>query len=107
MGADTADTNIQIIRRDGTTAAKTDTGVSKTTANSVWDFSAFCAPNDSKITVRFVNVATGAAAVDNVELTTNLPGNTTFLNAHAQILSVTGIVAKELHLNRIYVESDT
>jgi hypothetical protein len=106
VGFDSTDTNWQIIRRDGTSATKVDTGIAKSTVNAVWDLFLYGAPNGSGITVRLVNVGTGAVAIDNVEYTTTLPGNTQFLNAHAQVMSVTGTTAKTIDLNRIYCESD-
>jgi hypothetical protein len=107
VGFDSTDTNWQVIRRDGSTASKTDTGIAKSTTGALWDFYAYAAPNASTITVRVVNVGTGAVAVDNVELSTNLPTNTTFLNMHAQVMSVTGTTAKEIDVAKMYCESDT
>ena len=64
------------------------------------------AVNGTDVTFRLVDAVTGTVLVDNVVVTTNLPVNTTFLYAHAQIKSTVGTTAKLLALNRIYVETD-
>lgn len=107
IGADSGDANIQIIERNGSTATKTSTGVSKTTTGAIYDFMMFAPPNGSSVICRMVNPVTGTVHVDNVTFNTTLPVNTTFLYAHCQIRSTAGATAKNLDLNRIYVESDT
>lgn len=107
IGADSTDANLQIITRDGTTASKINTGISKTATGVVYDFTLWAPPNASSIRCRLVNVNTGVAIIENQELTANLPGNTQFLFAHAQLRSTVGTTAKVFDLNRIYVESDT
>ncbi len=105
--ADSTDANFQILTRDGATASKYDTGVSKTTTGVVYDFHMFCKPNDTKIEFSLINVNTGTVIVDSVSRTSNLPVNTTFMYAQCQIRSTVGTTAKNLDLNRIYVETDT
>lgn len=105
IGKDAADANWQIITRDGTTANKINTGVA-IAAGDIIDFFAFMAPNSSTLAVQMVNAVTGASLYENTNITANLPVNTTFLNAHAQIMSTTGTTGKVLALNRIYIETD-
>lgn len=102
---DTADSTWQICMRNGTTATKTATGCT-VTAGQILDFSMFAPPNGSSITVRLVDPITGTVYVDNVELSTNIPANTTFMYMQAHTQSVTGTTAKLLALNKMYVESD-
>lgn len=105
IGKDSTDTNWQVMARDGSAVTKTNVGLAMA-ANQVLDFTMFCKANDTKVTVRVVDPFSGTVYVDNVELTANLPVNTTFLYMHAQIMSVTGTTAKLLALNRLYLERD-
>jgi hypothetical protein len=89
LGKDSGDTTWQIITRNGTTATKTDTGVT-IASGQVMDFYIFAAPNDSKVTVRLVEQTM----------------NTTMMYAHHHIRSTAGTTAKGYALNRIYVETD-
>jgi len=73
---DSADTNWFIASRNGTTLTKTATGLA-VTAGPILDFMLFCKPNDTKITARLVNAVDGTVYVDNVDITANLPVNTT------------------------------
>ncbi len=106
-GKDSGDTTWQVITRDGTTANKTNLGQTMA-GNDIIDFYLFCKPNDSKVTARVVlQTASGPTVLmDNTDLTTNLPGNTQLLFAHAQIMATAGTTAKSLGLNRLYVETD-
>lgn len=101
---DSTDSTWQIVTR-GTATTKTPTGLD-ITAGQVLDFLMFAPPNGSSVTFRLVDAVTGTVYVDNVSVSTNLPTNTTFLYAHAQIRSTVGTTAKLLALNRIYVETD-
>lgn len=101
---DSTDTNWQFVTR-GTVTTKTDTGLA-VAAGAVLDLMIFCKPNDTKVTVRLVNAVDGTVYMDNVEITANLPANTTFMYAHVQARSTVGLTAKLLALNRIYVETD-
>lgn len=107
LGKDSGDTTWQIITRNGTTATKTDTGVT-IASGQVMDFYIFAAPNDSKVTVRLVEQTTSGpnVIVDNLEITSTLPVNTTMMYAHHHIRSTAGTTAKGYALNRIYVETD-
>lgn len=103
IGKDAADTNWQLIFR-GTAATKVDTGLA-VTAGVVLDLYMFCKPNDTKITVRVVRANDGSVIIDNVEYSTNLPANTTFLYVEAHLRN-TGTAINALALNKIYVETD-
>lgn len=105
IGKDSGDTNWQVMARDGSAVTKTNVGLAMA-AGQVLDFTMFCKANDTKVTARVVDPFSGTVYVDNVELTANLPVNTTFLYMHAQIMSVTGTTAKLLCLNRLYLERD-
>lgn len=104
MCKDAADTTWQIVTR-GTASTKTNTGIT-CAAGDIFDFFIFAAPNGSNVAVQILNAVTGASLYENTNITTNLPTNTTFLYAHAQIMSTVGTTAKLLALNRIYVETD-
>jgi hypothetical protein len=101
---DAADTNWQLLTR-GTVAAKTNTGLA-VAAGTILDLTLFCKPNDTKITARLVNTMTGVVYLDNVEVTANLPANTTFLFMQAHHQSTTTSTATLLALNRLYCECD-
>lgn len=103
IGKDAADTTWQLIFRE-TVTTKVDTGLT-IAAGDVLDLYMFCKPNDTKITIRVVRVNDGSVVINNVEYSTNLPGNTTFLYAEARLRN-TGTVINALALNRIYVETD-
>lgn len=103
---DSADSNWSILTR-GTAATKTPLTTPLTVAaGDILDLLMFAPPNGSSVIVRVANAVTGTVYADDVEVTSNLPGNTTFMYAHASIQSVTGTTAKLLALNRIYVETD-
>lgn len=101
---DTADTDWHLTTR-GTVTTKTPTGC-PVTQGQILDLTLFAPPNGSNVTARLVDAMTGTVYLDNVAITANLPAATTFLFAHAQIRSVTGVTGKLLALNRIYVETD-
>lgn len=83
LALDQADTNWQVLRRDGAAFTKIDTGLAAA-ANQVLDFFAYCPPNGSDITVRVERLDSVAVLVDDVVVNTNLPVNTTMLTAHCE-----------------------
>jgi hypothetical protein len=101
---DTADANWFIASRDATTLTKTATGQA-VTAGQVLDLYMYCKPNDTKVTVRLVDADTGTVIMNNVQITANLPVNTTLLFMQAHTLSVTGTTAKLLALMGMYCEN--
>lgn len=110
-GKDTGETTWQVATRDASAASKTSSGRTTAAAGStdIFDFTAFCKPNDSKITVRMVDMTTGTVLVDDVEKSSNLPDSATMLYAHAECRNVTGGAgtAVALFLTRMYIETDT
>lgn len=106
MSKDTGETVWQVLTRDTTAASKTSTG--RTTAaagnTNIFDFYAFCKPNDTHIYVRVVDTD-GTVLVDNVDKTSNLPTNTTPLYAHCEAMN-NGTGSTAIFLNKIYIESD-
>jgi len=102
---DSTDSNWFLATRDGTTTTKTATGLA-VAAGTILDLTIFCKPNDTKVTVRLVNAVTGTVHINNVDITANLPTNTTFLFMQAHAMSTVGTTAKLLALNRLYCECD-
>lgn len=107
MSKDTGETTWQVLTRDASATSKTSTG--RTTAvganAEIFEFYAYCKPNDSSITVRVVDIATGTVLVDNVVQSGNLPANTTFLTAHCECQAAAASVCA-IFISRIYIESD-
>jgi hypothetical protein len=91
--------------RDNTTTTKTATGLTWATG-SVYDFTMFCAPNDSKVTVRLVEYPSDTVYLNNVEITSTLPRSNTFMAAHCHVRHSGSASVASLALNRIYIESD-
>lgn len=102
---DTADTQWFVSTRNASTGTKTSTGLT-VTAGQVLDFTIFCAPNDSKITVRLVDAVTGTVYMDNVDITATLPVNTVFMYMWAGTQANGSTTARLLGLNRLYLETD-
>lgn len=105
IGKDTGDSVWQLIQRNATTLTKTSTGAT-VTAGQILDMFMFAPPNGAAVTMRLVDAVTGTVYVDDTDLNTTLPVNTTFLYMQAHTQSVTGITAKLLSLNRMYLEQD-
>lgn len=101
----TADSTWFIVERNGTTATRTNTTCT-VTAGQVLDLMMFCKPNDTKVTIRVVDPVTGTVYVNNVDFNTTLPVNTTFLYMQAHTQAVSGVTAKLLALNKMYLETD-
>ena len=103
---DAADSNWFILERDGSAAVKTDTGLA-IAAGTILDLLMFAPPNASSVRMRLVNAVDGTVYLDDVTLNSaHLPSSTSFLYAHASVMSTTGTTAALLALNRIYVETD-
>ena len=107
MTKDTGETTWQVTTRDTSTASKTSTGRTTAAAGNaeIFDFTAFCKPAASKITVRVVDIGTQTVLVNNVEKSSNLPTNATALYAHAEARTAAASLVA-IFLNRIYVETD-
>lgn len=101
---DSTETAWQLCFRDASTLTKIPVG-ENIVAGNVYDLTFFCKPNDTKVTVRLICLNDDRVILDNVEYSTNLPVNTTFLSANVQLRN-TGTAINALALNRIYVETD-
>ena len=103
----TTDTTWQIFVRSATGAnAKINTGIT-VTAGQILDLYIHSAPNSQSIKFYIKNGATGADLYSSPSaITTNVPGNTLFLYAQAQMVSTTGTTAKTMALNTMYIECD-
>jgi hypothetical protein len=110
-GKNTGETVWKAGVRDTSAASETSSGRTTVAAGStdIFDFYAFCKPNDSKITLRLIDMTTGTVLVDNVEKSANLPTAGTMLYAHAECRNVAGGAgsAVAIFLTRIYIETDT
>lgn len=110
IGYDAADAstgNWQLITRSTTAGTKTDLGTSAArNTTDIFDVYLFAPPNASSITVRVVNLSTGAVVLDDSVVSTNLPTATAFLRAHAMCGPAASSTATQLELNRMYLESD-
>lgn len=105
LGKDTGDSTWQIITRSASTLTKTNTSIT-VTQNQILDVYIHSAPNSGVARVHIKDGATGADLYVSGALSTNLPATTTFLYMQAHIQSVTGTSAKNLSLNRMYLETD-
>lgn len=109
FGIDTADTAITFMHNDGSGTATKDAiaGQPAFATRNAYDVYIFCKPNDSTVYYRIDNMLTQTTLV-NTSTSTDLPVNTTMMNAHAAIGSGTnaGAAVAVLGLNRIYVETD-
>ncbi len=105
LGNDTTDIRWQVITR-GTTATKTDTGIT-ITPGQILDLYIHSAPNSSSVKFYIKDGSTGADLYTSpTPITTNLPANTTFMYMHAQFRSATIANTKALALNVMYLETD-
>lgn len=107
IGKDAADATLQLISVSGTgVSTKVDTGITPS-PSQILDFIIFCKSNDTKITARVVDGLTGAIIINNLDITTNLPANTSFMFMQGLIQSTSGTTAKLLSMNRLYLETPT
>lgn len=80
---------------------KVNTGVVVDSTTAL-DFYMFCEPNGNSIFFALFNAKTKALLASH-EATTDLPGSSTFMYARAGIQSQSGLTAKELAVNKIYI----
>lgn len=105
IGKDSADTNLQIISRNGTgTATKVATSYAPV-AGDVLDLYMFCPPGGSDVYMRLVNQTSGAVIVDEQQVTATLPPSTASLYPRAEMRTVQA-AAVAIDIGRIYVEQD-
>lgn len=105
IAKNSADSTLQIIQVNGSTATKTNTGITPS-SSQVLDLVMYCKPNDTKVTVLVMDAVTGAVLVNNLVLNTTLPVNTVFLRPQALIQSTAGTTSKQLSVAKIYVETE-
>lgn len=92
VGADSADTNFQMLCNDGTsTCTKTDTGIALPTADRTgwYQLELWCAANDTTFYYRFTDLTSGTVVSGNFG-TTNIPSASTYLSEH-WTMSVGGV----------------
>lgn len=102
---DAADNGAISFLTRGTAATKATTGMTLAT-NVGFDLYMFCAPNDTKVGWRIVNINTGEE-VSGVA-TDTLPSNTVLVRAGvlASNAALTPVTSVQLGVNRIYIETD-
>lgn len=110
MGYDTTDATgngwkLMMNSASGTATSIALTGAPRDTT-SIFDFSMYCAPGASQVTVRIYNQTTATLVLDNVSYTTNLPVNTAFMAPHCQIRNGATTSQPAIDCNRIYIETD-
>lgn len=107
--ADQADSNFFITSRNASAGTKTNTSVATIdAANNVFDFFMFAAPGQATtVNCMLANATTGTVLYEGA-ITATLPATNTGLFAHAQIqsTSASGTTAKNLGLNKLYIETD-
>lgn len=96
------DANWMITARDNVTEDRFSTGMAFA-AEKVYDFYLFCPPQGSTVFWRIDNVTDGTSAEGSTS--TNLPINTVMMRAGVQLQTVNA-VARNLRIQRIYVEAD-
>lgn len=107
VGFDSADTSLQIMNNDASgTATKTALGSNfpNNDPTAMFDFTLFCAPNDSQISYTVTNLKTGNSVSGT--LTTDLPVNTTFLSYRAYMNNGGTAASVILGVSRMYIETD-
>lgn len=108
VGADSTDTNLQIIHNDGAgVATKIDLGASfpaNTRNIDAYELALFCPPNGSSVFYTVTNLTTGVIASG--ELTTDLPANTTLLAWQLWRNNGTTALAVGLDIVSVYLETD-
>lgn len=102
VNAGIQDTNWQFITRDNTTTTVQDTGLAFA-AEKVYDGYIFCPPNGSTIYWRIDNITDETTAEGSQTLT--LPGNTTLMRGGFHLCTVNA-VARNIRMQRVYIESD-
>jgi len=107
VGNDAADTNLQLMRNDGSgTATKIDLGSDfvKNQPEGIYELVLFCKPGDTTIYYRVKRL--DAAGEVSGSLTTDIPAATTFLTPHFYLNNGGTAAAVILDMYRYYLESD-
>lgn len=105
IGKDAADANWQFMYNDASgTATKINTTIA-VNATDVLDFFCFAPPNGTEVHFELRNAMTGALLAS-ATATTDLPVNTTMLTARASLRAPTSVTARQLSINKMYIETD-
>lgn len=108
VGADSGDTNLQVMHNDGTgTATKIDLGANfpaKTSATDLYEVRLFCLPNSADVNYYVERLNTGDKAEG--VISTNLPANTQGLIGQLHASTLTGVTAIDVAFNAHYSETD-
>lgn len=109
FGIDAGDTAITFMHNDSTGVAVKDTIASQPAlaSNNGYDAYVFCAPNDSVVYYRLVDINTGVEII-NASTNIDLPTSTIGLSAGvlASNAALTPVTSINIGLNRVYVETD-
>jgi len=102
VNGSTTDTNWHITSKDNTTENRFDTGL-VFTPECVYDFYLFCPPDGSFIGWRIDNITLGTSQEGTTN--SNLPLAGTYMRAGFQLQTVNA-VARNIRMQRVYIESD-
>jgi hypothetical protein len=107
LGKDTGDGTWYVMTRNATTGSnKINTGIT-ITLGQILDLYIHTSPNSSSVRFYIKDGSTGADLYTSpTPITTNLPANSIFLYAHAQLRSTVTGNTKILALNTMYIECD-
>lgn len=113
VGIEEADSDLSIIRKDGTTSVKAAFDTPQTRANDLWyDLYMFAPPNGSGIGVRVDKIDSSTGAITNVHnqtYTTNIPLATDMMNLYCTMSNGTlntVVTTVAIELASLYAESD-
>lgn len=106
IGKDAADTNMQLIFRDGTATTKVNLGAAPA-VDQVYDVHLFCPPNGSTIGARVTRLNDNAVLADDTSHTANIVQNAALLFPRAEVRNGTTAAVAAISLARIYLETDT
>ena len=105
VGMDAADTNLQLVFRDGAAATKVNLGAAPV-ADHFYEAVFFCPPSGSSITARVQRLNDGVVLADNTVHTANVVQATALLYPRAEVRNGAAAAAAAISLSRIYVETD-
>jgi hypothetical protein len=111
IGFDAADTTLQVMRKDGTTAQKISVTGSAKTAGNTYDFMCFCPPGNGTVAgnifYRVDDVNAGTTLVSDIStgVSTNAPLASTMMRPIAFVGTLTS-VAQAVSLSNYYASAD-
>lgn len=103
LAADSTDTNLQWMTRDGTTNTKVDTGVAKTSVD-VFRLKILALPNGGAVTASLYDETT-AATVSTLSSPATLPSTIVFLGLTAQVRNGATTSASVIEILRMSIDS--